>query len=64
MSFPVPGCRTTSLFLLSSAIGICQNPSRMSYLAKYEVDSIEGTTSHPVGNAKGAVGTMRLVPTE
>jgi hypothetical protein len=36
----------------------------MSYFAKYEVDLTEGTTSHTVGNAKGAVGTMRLVPTE
>eukprot|EP00966_Prymnesium_polylepis_P315558 7291557-Prymnesium_polylepis.1 len=62
MSFPVPGCRTTSLFLLSSAIGICQNPSRMSYLAKYEVALTEDTTSHT--DAKGAVGTMRFVPTE
>eukprot|EP00966_Prymnesium_polylepis_P196392 4551330-Prymnesium_polylepis.1 len=36
MSFPVPGCRTTNIFLLSSAMGICQKPSRMSYLANLD----------------------------
>tara|TARA_B110000046_G_scaffold130838_1_gene137327 strand:- start:117 stop:413 length:297 start_codon:yes stop_codon:yes gene_type:complete len=61
---PVPGCRTTSLFLLSSAIGTCQKPSLMSYLAKHDVGVTHRRASHTDGNAKEADGTILFVPTE
>ena len=61
---PVPGCLTTSRFLLLGATGQCQKPSRISYLAKKDDGLTEGAASHTLGKLNGAVATNWFVPTE
>ena len=64
ISRPVPGWRTTSRFLLSSAMGTCQKPSLMSYFAKCEPGLMSARASHTLGSVNAADGTTRFVPTE